>query len=139
MSTTSDDLLAPVGYLDGPAMSGLLEQTAQEFADNLDAWLAIAVAEMTLASVPLDAYDRGQRAYAYYRAYDAVYTRLSSQPTSSSLTDAGVSESYSTQRDLVWKEKAQRSLLAWEAILGLATPTIRQNLTTTAVPTVISW
>lgn len=94
MSVVVDDLKEPEGELD----LGLLfpDKAATQAEDDLQVWIDKAVAEAAAVGVTnQDDADRGVMAYAYYRAYKSIYQRLSANPISANVQDAGVSSSMS--------------------------------------------
>lgn len=94
MSVVVDDLKEPEGELDLELL--FPDKTATQAEDDLQVWIDKAVAEAAAVGVVnQDDVDRGVRAYAYYRAYKSIYQRLSANPSSSNVQDAGVSSSIS--------------------------------------------
>ncbi len=83
MSLSAEQLKAPQGELEESFFP------LGDLGDRLDAWLAEANARVgSLASAIRDS---AAKAYVYYRAFDAIQLRLSTEPASVSL-DSGKTE-----------------------------------------------
>jgi hypothetical protein len=117
---TAADLIEPKGELS----KGLFpeDETDQVFEDRLQSYLNSAYALLTQAAIAdLALRDKGAIAYAYYRAYDAIYRRLSITPISVSLTDQGA-RTYSRDQIATFRNLALDWLAEWEEIVPNLTP-----------------
>lgn len=96
---------------------------SQDLATRLSAWLLEAYARADVAALATDAAkDAAARAFAYWRAFDSVWLRMSSSPASVSLTDGGagsVSTSYTASQMDAFRRLADGE---WSAFVGTVAP-----------------
>lgn len=132
---TSADLLSPGGEV-APGWFPLETVTAPggpigTLNIRLDGYLDAAYAELTrkapdfMVQSPERA-DDAARQYAYGRARLAVAERLSSEPASLTLADAG-SRTYAAEQIKTWKDGAAENMLAWREALLSAMPTVEDS------------
>lgn len=135
MTLTADDLLEPKGELDATVL--FPDAAPVDVKARLTSYLDTAADELGSAGVDSARVDRGARVYAYHRAYQALFLRLSANPTTKSLTDQG-SLTYSMQQLVTFDTLSKQYRAEYDAILesGLA-PTQSSNVVahTTTIPT----
>lgn len=86
MAVTAPDLTAPAGELDRAIL--FPADDAGAFTARLTAYLAQGEAKAA-AITDADTKDAAVTAWAYYRAYDAVATRMLAEPATQDFADAG--------------------------------------------------
>lgn len=136
--TTVDDLKEPDGELDLELL--FPDLTVSQAEDRVQVWIDQAVADAAVAGIVVQSdIDRGSAAYAYYRAYKSVYQRLSAQPSSKNVQDAGISASM-TQAQI---DSFRQKYLAWEAVwVGVLSSIITTDIVgpaTVAIKTEVNW
>ena len=136
MAVTAADLTSPVGEIEPAVLwPGELGATTTE---RLTAY--VADGELQAADLSAGASrDAAVKAWAYYRAYMAVYIRLTAEPTSKTINDQA-SESFSVQQIQNWKDMADAKLATFTELVDEATdvqPTLTQP--TVAARTVFTW
>lgn len=137
MAVDTANLLTPVGELNRELLFPAL--TSSQLEEMLQVWLDQAVAEMTTKTVKSELHDGGATAHAYYRAYDQVVERLSAQPTSKSLSDAGISVSYSADQRKTFVDKRNSWKYVWEGILATSIAQASMFPSTQPVKTQVTW
>ncbi len=109
------DLLSPVGRID-PAVHFPGETTRQVEA-RVQAYLTDATTR-TAAFTDETTGDEARTAWAYYRAYDAVYQRMVSLPSSVAFTDEGSGSYLVTQMQLI-KDERDAAFEEYEELVDL--------------------
>lgn len=104
--------------------TGTLNIRLQGYLDAAYAELTRKAPEFALESP--ERADDAARAYGYYRARLAVAERLSTEPASLTLADAG-SRTYSAEQIKTFKDAAAENLTQWREILVGAVPEIEDN------------
>jgi hypothetical protein len=105
MAVDGTQLISPVGEID-PSL--FPSDGENELPERLDAYLLEAEGKVTGVS------DEGKKAWAYYRAYRAIYIRLSSTP-SARFDDQGEVR-YSDKQIENFNTLAEKYLAEWEEI-----------------------
>lgn len=123
MAVVVADLTSPTGELDRTVL--FPGDDASAFTARLTAYIAQGVTEATAESIAAGDVDAAVTAWAYYRAYDAVYQRLAASPLSVTLSDQGGS-SYGASQAGHFKALAEAKLAEFE---GLAEPTTTEPST----------
>ncbi|HEY7234904.1 MAG TPA: hypothetical protein VH539_12190 [Gemmatimonadaceae bacterium] len=96
MSITPADLLAPVGEIEPSFFPSDDDATLEA---RLQAYIDDGEAQAANAAVPDEGTDQAVEAWAYYRAYKAIWLRLSEAPSSLSFTDQGSRSRTDQQRE----------------------------------------
>ena len=116
----ADDLIEPTGELS----KGLFPDDASdaEFEGRLQSYLNTAYGKLDAAAVTGDVTrDNAAEAYAYFRAYDHIYRRLSATPMQVTLTDQG-SRTYSRDQIAAFRNLAADYLMEWQQTVPDLTP-----------------
>lgn len=86
MAVTAADLVAPAGELETNLFPG---ESLAAGGGRLDEYIAEATALIAALPSPPDDADQATKAWAYHKAYRAVYIRMSADPQRASLDDQG--------------------------------------------------
>lgn len=86
MSLEPTQLIAPEGEIE-PAM--FPTDTAEQLAHRVQAYITAGTEKASADGVDAGDLDDAARAWAYYRAFRAVFVRLSATPSSITLNDQG--------------------------------------------------
>lgn len=113
MAVVPADLRAPKGEIE-PAFFPKEDEAALDA--RLSAYIEAATAALP-AGLAAETADAGVTAYAYYRAFRAVWLRLSAAPSSMSFNDQG-SRSFTASQIDNFRAASESYLEAWNAILG---------------------
>ena len=118
------DLIEPKGELS----RGLFpeDKSEEEFENRLQSYLNIGYSLLTQAGITDVAENAtkrntGAEAYAYFRAYNAIVTRLSATPISAALNDQG-SRTYSNEQISRFQGKLDEWYADWIAIIPDLSP-----------------
>lgn len=133
---TVEQLIAPAGEIERAMFP-------DDDGDQLKARVTIWLNEATsrVAAVAAAEVDNATRAYVNFRAFRAVYLRLSALPTSVSITDEG-SHGYTADQAVRFGKLADEAYAEFIALVPSAAATVTREARqpgVVAVPTVITW
>lgn len=134
MAVEATDLVAPQGKIEIGFFPGEDEIKTNE---RLASYLVEGYAKAGSLSAGAQQ-DAAAEAWAYHRAYIAIYTRLSITPYHAALNDQG-SRTYSSQQINVFKELADEMLLLFQAQFPVQSDTVELGLRSYATPTQVTW
>jgi hypothetical protein len=120
MAITSADLLAPLGDIE-PSFFPSDDPAALDA--RLNAYIADGEAQAAAAQVPEVNTDAAVEAWAYYRAYKAIWLRLSEAPSSLSMIDQG-SRSRTDQQREAFHQLWEQYLTLWNGLTPAPSPSI---------------
>lgn len=135
MAVAAADLKSPAGEIEGAVLWP--GETDSQVTARLSAY--VADGETQAAEIAAGSRDAAVKAWAYYRAYMAVYMRLTAEPSTVTVNDQATVSMLVTQIQN-WKDLADAKLASFTDLLDSATetePTATQP--TVAARTVFTW
>lgn len=140
MAVAPADLTAPKGAVQP---SFFPDDDAAALAARLQLWITEGT-ERAEDIADIDAHDRAVAAWAYYRAFRAVYLRKSDEPSTVELRDQGSRQNLITQIQN-FRDEAEAYRAEFEALLAAAAqdagtvPSAPPVPATTSVPITFVW
>lgn len=135
MAVVPADLIAPAGDIES---SFFPNDDSSALTVRLQGYIDDGAARAGTANVVAGEVDRAVTAWSYYRAYRAIWLRLSEAPSSVSLTDQGSRARTDQQRE-AFKLMADQAFATWNEFLPNPGPGPGVRIAAGAVPTRFSW
>lgn len=132
MALAGPDLVEPIGSLTAELFP---ELDAAAFAARMTAYASQGNTEATAAGFTGSAVDAPARAWAYHRAYTAIFTRLNRDPASVSLSDQGSAAFLGAQLQ-AFRDMADASRAEFDAAVAALAADV--TATPTAYPSIRS-
>lgn len=128
MAVTPQQLLAPVGEIESSFFP-----TDDDVTARLQHYVDDALAKEPTAS------DDAVKAWAYHRAYRAIYVAMSASPATATLNDEG-SRSYLVTQIQNFRDLSDAKLREWERLIAAAeAPTSEESSGTRSVRVDYTW
>lgn len=132
---TTESLVAPEGRL---TIKLFPRDSEDEFQERLEAYVEEAISKTTSITDEAKA-EEAQKAWAYYRAYDAVYERMITSPMEVDL-DVGGKGAFDPKQFMAIERLKDGFLNQFNTIIANADePTIVREAGTKAVATEVRW